>query len=167
MFTGAAKVNRNVGDRYKGDNMKPLRVTGFLLAIAIIGANSNAHGGEPTSEMIPVDLICPANTNNGTLEMTDQNESGFRRIRVVYADGNPVSIEFGGAPTGTRFIVLNSFKIGAEKNKTEQELSESISINANALKSGVCEGSAQAKARYYATLRANAASVRMRPLPDH
>jgi len=167
MFTGAAKVNRNVGDRYKGDNMKPLRVTGFLLAIAIIGANSNAHGGEPRSEMIPVDLICPANTSNGTLEMTDQSDFGFRRTRVVYADGNPVSIEFGAQLIGGGYFIITSFKIGAEKNKTEQALSESISINANALKSGVCEGSAQAKARYYATLRANAASVRKRPLPDH
>lgn len=108
-------------------------------------------------EMLDVSLSCPATTAAGALQVISKSRHGTRTIVVTFADNAIKNIKiYGLVPGGNPFLWENVDVAKIDKMDDEDvRLASSISKQATQLKTEVCEGDADAKRKYFATLKQN------------
>lgn len=127
----------------------------FLVWSVIASLIGTTQTSLADDEMLDVSLVCPDRSNAETLEIVARSRLGTRWTTVVFAGNAPQHITLSASPVNGRRFVLNDFDVASPKSATEVELKNSISAEAIRTKLEGCDGGADVKARYYATLREN------------
>lgn len=111
---------------------------------------------DQTSKLWPITMTCPAASDAGTLELISKNQLGMmRRVRVTYKAHNPESVELSTAPANGAFKVLDVINLDPNNSDKFLPIGQTIAIQANSIKNGVCEGSPQDRIQYLSALEKN------------
>ena len=80
----------------------------FLCAMTMPVMAVDADSREEQEQFVPIDLLCPVNKGNGTLELLEKNRLGeTSRLRITYKSSRATIIDSTAAPKTQVLYALN------------------------------------------------------------
>jgi hypothetical protein len=130
-----------------------------LMAVKMLRLKAKEEWGE--NSFIPINLSCPKDPKNGTLDLFSRNAEGSaERMRVIVKDGKVISATLSGSENGEPwedYFVANDWpKLKPEDKTTADKIVE----RAQVLQSSVCDGKSAEKKRYAQKLESNRSDTR-------